>query len=256
MGKVYLIGAGPGDIELLTVKAVRLLSTADVVLYDRLINEDVLRLLKDSSLKIYVGKSDGRHTIPQEEINRLLVKYASLYPVVVRLKGGDPFIFGRGAEEALYLTEHGIEFEVVPGVSSFYSVPAYAGIPLTFRGVSSSFAVVTGHEATGKEKRVNWRAFKDVDTLVVLMGVKNRRFIAGELLLSGRSPDEPVAFVEKGTTPSQRVIVSTLGEVASSPPDVSPPAVMVVGQVVKLKEKLEGLLTNLASLNGMEVFHG
>jgi uroporphyrin-III C-methyltransferase len=256
MGKVYLVGAGPGDIELLTLKAVRVLSQADVVLYDRLVNEELLGLLRKEAKRVYVGKRDGKHTIPQPEINRLLLKYASLYPVVVRLKGGDPFIFGRGAEEALYLSEHGVEFEVVPGVSSFYSVPAYAGIPITHRGISSSFAVITGHEATGKERRVNWRAFRDIDTLVILMGVRNRSLIAKELLLSGRSPGEPVAFIERGTTPSQRLVISTLGEVATSPPEVNPPAVMVVGYVVRLRDRLKDFIGNLNSVGVQEVFHG
>ncbi|WP_457600743.1 uroporphyrinogen-III C-methyltransferase [Hydrogenivirga sp.] len=245
MGKVYLVGAGPGDPELLTLKAVKVLMKADAVLYDRLISEEILSYTKPNCKLVYVGKADGKHTIPQEEINRLLVYYASSYRNVVRLKGGDPFIFGRGGEEALYLREHGIPYEVVPGVSSLYSVPAYAGIPLTFRGIASSFAVVTGHEATGKEKSVDWKAFKDIDTLVILMGVKNRQRIARELISLGRSPSEPVAFVERGTTPEQRVILSTLGEVANDPPDVKPPAIFVVGQVVRLQPQLREFLENL-----------
>ncbi len=148
---------------------------------------------------------------------------------MVRLKGGDPFIFGRGGEEALYLAKHGIPYEVVPGVSSFYSVPAYAGIPVTFRGLASSFAVVTGHEAVGKSRKVDWRSFKDIDTIVVLMGVRNRQRIARELIEAGRDPSEPVAFIERGTTSDQRVVISDLGKVATNPPEVSPPAVMVVG---------------------------
>jgi len=245
MGKVYLVGAGPGDPELLTLKAVKVLSSADVVLYDRLVCDEVLSYTKPGCKLVYVGKEDGKHTIPQEEINRLLVYYASSYESVVRLKGGDPFIFGRGGEEALYLKRYGIPYEVVPGVSSLYSVPAYAGIPLTFRGVASSFAVVTGHEATGKEKSVDWGAFKDIDTLVILMGVRNRQKIARELLKQGREPSEPIAFVERGTTTEQRVVVSTLGEVAQDPPEVTPPAIIVVGRVVELQEELSSLLENL-----------
>ncbi|NPA41752.1 MAG: uroporphyrinogen-III C-methyltransferase [Aquificae bacterium] len=252
MGKVYLVGAGPGDPELLTLKAVKVLHEADVVLYDRLISEEALHYTKPACKLVYVGKSDGKHTIPQEEINRLLVYYASTHEVVVRLKGGDPFVFGRGGEEALYLKRHGIPYEIVPGVSSLYSVPAYAGIPLTFRGIASSFAVITGHEATGKEKRVNWLAFREIDTLVILMGVRNRQRIAKELIASGRNPDEPVAFVERGTTPQQRVTVSTLKEVATEPPPVNPPAIMVVGEVVRLQKELSELLTNLKA---EEVYH-
>jgi uroporphyrin-III C-methyltransferase len=254
MGKVYLVGAGPGDPELLTLKAVRVIMDADVILYDRLINEEVLSYAKPDCKLVYVGKEDGKHTIPQEEINRLLVYYASSYENVVRLKGGDPFIFGRGGEEALYLKEHGIPYEVVPGVSSLYSVPAYAGIPLTFRGIASSFAVVTGHEAVGKEKGVDWKAFKDIDTLVILMGVKNRQKIAQELLSLGRDPEEPVAFVENGTTPNQRVVLSTLKEVAHNPPEVHPPAIFVIGHVVSLHGELSKMLENIKySLEG--VYH-
>jgi len=238
MGKVFIVGAGPGDPELLTLKAYRVIASADVILYDRLIKEEILSLRKKDCKLVYVGKEDGKHTLPQEEINRLLLFYAKVYDRVVRLKGGDPFIFGRGGEEALFLEKHGIPYEFVPGVSSFYAVPEYAGIPLTFRGISSSFAVVTGHETVGKQKYVDWKAFKDVDTLVILMGVKNRQRIAQELIKAGRSPYEPVAFIEKGTTEQQRTVVSTLGEVAENPPRVSPPAVIVIGKVVELAEKL------------------
>ena len=253
MGKVYLVGAGPGDPELLTLKAVKVISEADVILYDRLVSEEVLNYAKPDCKLVYVGKEDGKHTLPQEEINKLLVYYANVYEKVIRLKGGDPFVFGRGGEEALYLKEHGVPYEIVPGVSSIYAVPAYAGIPLTFRGVASSFAVVTGHECTGKEKRIDWRSFKGIDTLVVLMGVRNRQRIARELLEAGRSPEEPVAFVERGTTSEQRVVLSTLKEVASSPPEVKPPAVMVVGEVVRLSVDIGELLENLKELEG--VYH-
>jgi uroporphyrin-III C-methyltransferase len=252
MGKVYLVGAGPGDPDLITLKAVKVLREAQVVLYDRLVCEEILSFTRPSCLLVYVGKEEGRHTLPQEEINRLLLYYASLYDKVVRLKGGDPFIFGRGGEEVLFLAEHGIPFEVIPGVSSFYSVPAYAGIPLTLRGISSSFAVVTGHEATDKGRRVDWSSFKDVDTLVVLMGVRNRQRIARELIKAGRDPSEPVAFVEKGTTEDQRIVVTTLGELAERPPEVKPPAVMVVGRVVEVHSRIRDFLENLRTLEGME----
>ncbi|GAB6065994.1 uroporphyrinogen-III C-methyltransferase [Aquifex pyrophilus] len=239
MGKVYIVGAGPGDPELLTLKAYRILKKADVVLYDRLVNEDILNYVNPLAKLVYVGKEDGKHTIPQEEINRLLLFYAKLYKNVVRLKGGDPFIFGRGGEEALFLERNGIPYELVPGVSSFYAVPEYGGIPLTFRGISSSFAVVTGHETVGKRKYVNWKAFKDIDTVVILMGVKNRRRIAKELINAGRNPYEPVAFVERGTTEDQRIVISTLKEVSENPPEVNPPAVMVIGNVVNLHKVLK-----------------
>jgi len=253
MGKVYLVGAGPGDPDLLTLRAVKVLSEADVILYDRLVNEEVLSFARTGCKLVYVGKEEGKHTLPQEEINRLLVFYASTYRKVVRLKGGDPFVFGRGGEEAVYLRKHRIPYEVVPGVSSVYAVPAYAGIPITFRGIASSFAVVTGHECTGKEKSVNWRSFGGIDTLVILMGVKNRQRIARELMEGGRDPDEPVAFIEMGTTKDQRVILSTLRSVAEDPPEVRPPAVIVVGEVVRLRGEIGELLENVRRLEG--VYH-
>ena len=248
MGKVYLVGAGPGDPELLTLKAVKVISRADVILYDRLVSGEVLRYARPGCRLVYVGKEEGRHALPQEEINSLLVYYARIFEVVVRLKGGDPFIFGRGGEEALYLEEMEVPYEIVPGVSSAYAVPACAGIPLTFRGIASSFAVITGHECAGKERKVNWRSFGDIDTLVILMGVRNRQRIARELLEAGRDPEEPVAFVEKGTTDEQRVVVSTLGEVAENPPEVRPPAVMVVGEVVLLRKRIAKFLENVKNL--------
>jgi len=239
MGKVYIVGAGPGDPELLTLKALRLIKSADVILYDRLINQEILLFAKPDCELVYVGKEDGKHTIEQENINELLLKYAHTREVVVRLKGGDPFIFGRGGEEALFLAEHGIEFEVVPGVSSFYSVPAYAGIPITFRGISSSFAVITGHEDPRKEKsNIDWESLKGINTLIILMGVSRRKEIAKRLIEVGRDPKEPVAFIENGTTERQRVILTDLYELSTNPPEVSPPAIMVVGEVVRLREKL------------------
>jgi len=239
MAKVYLVGAGPGDPELLTLKALRLIKSADVILYDRLINQEILLFAKPDCELVYVGKEDGKHTIEQEKINELLLKYAHTREVVVRLKGGDPFIFGRGGEEALFLVEHGIEFEVVPGVSSFYSVPAHAGIPITFRGISSSFAVITGHEDPRKERSsIDWKSLKGINTLIVLMGVSRRKEIARRLIEIGRDPKEPVAFIENGTTERQRVILTDLYELSTNPPEVSPPAIMVVGSVVRLREKL------------------
>ena len=239
MGKVYIVGAGPGDPELLTLKALRLIKSADVILYDRLINQEILLFAKPDCELVYVGKEDGKHTIEQEKINELLLKYAHTREVVVRLKGGDPFIFGRGGEEALFLAEHGIEFEVVPGVSSFYSVPAYAGIPITFRGISSSFAVITGHEDPRKERSsIDWESLKGINTLIVLMGVSRRKEIARRLIEIGRDPKEPVAFIENGTTERQRVILTDLYELSTNPPEVSPPAIMVVGSVVRLRENL------------------
>ena len=220
-----------------------------MILYDRLVNEEILNLRKKDCKLVYVGKEDGKHTIPQEEINKLLLLYAKAYRVVVRLKGGDPFIFRRGGEEANFLEKMGVPYELVPGVSSFYAVPEYAGIPLTYRGVPSSFAVVTGHETVGKQKFVDWRAFKDV----ILMGVKNRQRIAKALIEAGRNPFEPVAFIEKGTTENQRVVISTLREVAQNPPEVYPPAVIVVGEVVRFHDRLKNFNETFI---GKEVLNG
>ncbi|MFN3263690.1 MAG: uroporphyrinogen-III C-methyltransferase [Aquificaceae bacterium] len=244
MGKVYLVGAGPGDMELLTLKAYRLIRSAEVILYDRLVNPEILLLARPDCELVYVGKEDGRHLMEQERINELLLQYAHTRETVVRLKGGDPFVFGRGGEEALFLAQHGIDFEVVPGVSSAIAVPAYAGIPLTFRGISSSFAVITGHEDPRKgSSSIDWGSLKGINTLVFLMAVSNRQEIARRLMEVGRSPDEPVAFVERGTTSGQRVVITSLKELSENPPEVKPPAVMVVGKVVGLRDimNLEGL---------------
>jgi uroporphyrin-III C-methyltransferase len=181
-------------------------------------------------------------SIPQsrKKINELLLRYAYTKDIVVRLKGGDPFVFGRGGEEALFLAQHSVKFEVVPGVSSAIAVPACAGIPLTFRGLSSSFAVITGHEDPRKERSdIGWESLKGINTLVFLMAVKNRREIAKKLIEVGRNPKEPVAFIERGTTHEQRTVISNLLEVSQSELEVNPPAVMVVGKVVKLREMLK-----------------
>lgn len=248
MGKVYLVGAGPGDIELLTLKAYRLVRSADVILYDRLVNPEVLLLAKPDCELVYVGKEDGKHTIEQEKINELLLQYAHTREIVVRLKGGDPFVFGRGGEEALFLAQHGIDFEIVPGISSAIAVPAYAGIPLTFRGISSSFAVITGHEDPKKKNSsIDWESLKGINTLVFLMAVSNRQEIARRLIEVGREPDEPTAFIEKGTTSEQRVVITNLGELSENPPEVKPPAVMVVGKVVGLRDFIS--LKHLANMH-------
>jgi len=240
MGKVYLVGAGPGDLELLTLKAYRLIKSADVILYDRLINPEILSIRKERCELVYVGKEDNKHTIEQDKINELLLIYAYNKNVVVRLKGGDPFVFGRGGEEALFLAKHGIEFEVVPGISSAIAAPTYAGIPVTFRGISSSFAVITGHEDPQKEhSNIDWISLKGINTLIFLMAVSNRQNIAKKLLDIGRCPDEPVAFIENGTIPCQKTTITTLHELAYNPPNIKSPALMIIGQVVKLREYLK-----------------
>lgn len=235
-GKVYLVGAGPGDAELLTVRAVRVLQQCDVVLYDRLVSPDVLELIRPEAERIYVGKHAGEQKRVQSEIFDLMVKYAKEGKNVVRLKGGDPLIFGRGAEEWAVAIEAGIEVQLVPGLSSAISVPALAGIPLTFRDVSQSFSIITGHCTQGYAE--DWARYAAVDTLVILMGVKNRVHIARSLLEAGRKPNEPVAFIERGACPDERVVVATLADVAASRVAVRNPAVFVIGEVVRLREKL------------------
>ncbi len=237
MGKVYLVGAGPGDPDLLTVKAYKLLQRADVILYDRLVNPEILFIAKPTCELIYVGKEDGKHILEQDKINFLLYEYARSNDIVVRLKGGDPFVFGRGGEEAQFLAERNIPFEIVPGITSAISVPAYAGVPVTHRGVASSFVVVTGHGHKGKFPDINWKALAGIDTIIFLMGVSNRQIIAKNLIEAGRNPSEPVMFVERGTTKEQKTVVSTLKKVAEGKVTVYSPAIFLVGEVVKLRDK-------------------
>ncbi len=241
-GRVYLVGAGPGDIGLLTVKGMRCLQRAEVVVYDFHLNAQVLNYINHDAEFIYAGKRGGYHTMTQDEINELLVKKAEEGKIVCRLKGGDPFVFGRGGEEAEVLARNGIEFEVVPGVSSAIAAPAYAGIPLTHRLYSSSFAVIPGYEdATKDESAIDWaRLATGAGTLVILMAVKNLDVLVQKLIDNGRSPETPVAVVRWGTRPDQRTIVSTLKDVVSAVNDneIKPPAVVVVGDVVKLRDTL------------------
>ncbi len=240
MGKVYLTGAGPGDTELLTLKAARVIKEADVIIYDRLANPDILQMAKDGCRFVYVGKEDGKHILPQDEINEVIYKMALENDVVVRLKGGDPFVFGRGGEEGLYLRERGIDFEVIPGITSAISVPAYAGIPVTHRGISVGFRVITGHEAPNKEfSQIPWQNFKTDDTIVFLMGLHNLKDIAKKLIEIGKPKDFPVAVISKGTTPKQKVVTGTLEDIYERAKDLETPALIVVGKVVELKEQLE-----------------
>ncbi|MBR3499418.1 MAG: uroporphyrinogen-III C-methyltransferase [Selenomonadaceae bacterium] len=234
---VYLVGAGPGDVGLLTLKACKLLRAADVVIYDRLADDAILNFCAGAK-KIYVGKSAGKHTLKQEEINRLLAEEARQNKIVVRLKGGDPFVFGRGGEEALFLREKNLPFEIVPGVTSAVAVPAYAGIPVTHRGLAASFAVVTGHEdPTKPESTIRWEKISTaVDTLIFLMGVANLPQIVSKLIEHGRAPDTPAALIRWGTKPAQKVLLTTLAEAPSK--KISPPAIFVVGEVVNLREQL------------------
>jgi uroporphyrin-III C-methyltransferase len=237
-GKVYLIGAGPGDPDLLTLKALRALKEADVILYDRLVEEATLSYSKPGAESIYVGKRHGEQERTQAQIFDLMLTHARAGRIVARLKGGDPCVFGRGAEEWKLALESGVACEIIPGVSSAIAVPELAGIPLTYRKLSQSFAVVTGHES---EDGQAWQRHAHIDTLVILMGVKNRTDIAVALIKWGRASEEPVAFIERGTTEHERIVVSTLGAVAAGQVNVINPAVWVIGKVVELRSRLKPL---------------
>ncbi|TDQ42594.1 uroporphyrinogen-III C-methyltransferase [Aureibacillus halotolerans] len=235
MGKVYLVGAGPGDPDLITVKALKAIQAADTILYDRLVNPELLREAKPEAHLVYCGKSPGYHAMTQETINRLLVKYGRKSTSVVRLKGGDPFVFGRGAEEAEALARAGVEYEVVPGITAGIAAPAYADIPVTHRTLARSFAIVTGHQKKGEPENVEWgHLAKAVDTLVIYMGIKNLRWICERLLLEEKAASTPVAIVQQGTTDEQKTVTGTLGTICeiARAADIQNPAVIVIGDVV------------------------
>jgi len=237
VGKVYIVGAGPGDPELLTIKALKAIEEADVILYDRLVGDEIIEMLKKMGKElIYVGKNCGeKGECRQKEINELLKKLAEEGKVVVRLKGGDPFVFGRGGVEVEFLAEHGIPFEVIPGVSSINSVPASAGIPLTHPNLSSSILVVTGKD--GVER---WYESILNGTLVILMGRNNIKEICNNLIKAGRSPDTPIAVIENGTLKNQRVFFGSLKNIADiiERENVNGPTLIVVGEVVEVAKKI------------------
>ncbi len=241
-GKVYLVGAGPGDPKLLTVKAVDVIKQADVLIYDRLgVNEEVLNMAPAKAERIFVGKRTGLHEVPQDKITELIIEKAKQGGNIVRLKGGDPFIFGRGGEEAEALLAEGIAFEIVPGVSSSVAAPMYAGIPLTHRDYAASVAIITGHRAGDAEKPVDWvKIANAVDTMVILMGVESLEGIVAKLLAGGINPQKPVAMVESGTLPQQRTLIATLGTVIKEAAEkqIKPPSVIVIGEVATLGRKL------------------
>jgi uroporphyrinogen III methyltransferase/synthase len=241
-GKVYLIGAGPGDLGLVTQKAVEILEIADTIVFDRLVNPDILEYAREDAKLIDVGKTPGGHLVPQEEINHILVREALEGNTVARLKGGDPFVFGRGGEEALYLHERDIIFEVIPGVTSSISVPAYAGIPVTHRGMASSFHVITGHEAPGKDNdAIDFEVMAKLKgTLVFLMGMKNLSYIASNLLKHGKPSDTPCSIIMRGATSSQKTVMGPLSDICSIAigEGIKNPAIIVVGEVVSLRTKL------------------
>jgi len=241
-GMVYLVGAGPGDYKLISVRGLEYIQIADTIVYDRLADDRLLATARPDVELIYVGKASSDHTMRQDDINQLLVDKAKEGKTVVRLKGGDPFVFGRGGEEALVLLENKIAFEIVPGITSAISVPAYAGIPVTHRGIATSFAVITGHEdPTKAESTIKWSHLATaVDTLVFLMGVENLPHITSKLIEHGRSADTPAAVIRWGTKPEQRVLVTTVGQAAKAVAEagIKPPAIFIVGEVVTLREQL------------------
>lgn len=238
-GKVYLVGAGPGDPGLLTLKGKATLDRAECVVYDFLVNEELLRHVRPDCERVFAGKRSGRHAMTQNTINRLLVDRARAGRIVVRLKGGDPFIFGRGGEEAEELAQAGIPFEVVPGVSAGSAVPAYAGIPLTHRGVSSGVTFLTGHDNVCAPESLKSPSLRPAsDTLVFFMGTRNLGEITAALIQQGYKPSTPAAVIRWGTTPDQEAVVATLSAIASKAEGVHPPALAVIGEVVKLREHL------------------
>ncbi|MCK5200298.1 MAG: uroporphyrinogen-III C-methyltransferase, partial [Spirochaetales bacterium] len=240
-GKVYLIGAGPGDIGLLTIRGAEYLSSADVVIYDYLSNDLLLSMARNDSEQIYVGKKASNHTLAQEDINSLLVKKAREGKSVARLKGGDPYVFGRGGEEALALSDAGIEFEVVPGITAGIAAAAYAGIPFTHRGITSTAGFITGHEMDGKdESGIDWRSIAGLGTLVFYMGVRNLPVIVSNLKKEGRSGSTPAAIVQWGTMTSQRSAEGTLDTIVDvvKKENISTPALIIIVDVVRLRSRL------------------
>ncbi|MBU9711887.1 uroporphyrinogen-III C-methyltransferase [Evansella tamaricis] len=258
-GKVYLVGAGPGDPDLITLKGIKAIQKADVIVYDRLVNKELLEYAKPLTELIYCGKMPDRHTIPQPEINAILVKHALKGKTVVRLKGGDPSIFGRVGEEAEHCAENGVSFEIVPGITSGIAATTYAGIPLTHRDFSSSCAFITAHKRTdgGKKKDIQWdKLATSVDTLVFYMGVGNMDLIQEQLLLHGRDPSTPVALVRWGTTSEQETLVGKLENITCEVKRnrFKSPAIIVVGEVVGLREKIAWFKEKeLASMDVVEV---
>lgn len=241
MGKVYIVGAGPGDVELITVKGLKCIQKADVILYDRLVNNDLLHYAKPDAELINCGKLPDYHLMQQETLHKFLVNYAKKGKIVTRLKGGDPFVFGRGGEEAEACRQAGVPFEIIPGITAGIAAPAYAGIPVTHRHHSSSFALITGHRKEGGEDNIQWEALaKGIDTLAIYMGVKNLPYIRRQLLLHGKDPDTPAALIHCGTLASQKTVVGTLETIAeiAEREQIINPSMIVIGDVVKLHHKV------------------
>ena len=241
--QVYLVGAGPGDPELLTVKALRAIQAADVLVYDRLVGDDILALAPDGAQRIFVGKESGRHPVPQERINALLVGLAVPGRTVVRLKGGDPFVFGRGSEEAEELRAHGIPYEVIPGITAASGCLAEFGVPLTHRGMATSVRLVTGHRRADGPLDLNWKSLADPDTtLVFYMALANLPEISERLIEAGLSPDTPAAAVRGGTMPGQQICAGRLADISRivEQAGIAPPALIVIGRVAAFAQDRAG----------------
>jgi uroporphyrin-III C-methyltransferase len=241
-GKVYICGAGPGDPSLITVKCWDLIKNSDIILYDRLVSGGILKLIPETTPKVYVGRSAGDPTINQFKTNQIMLKHALTGKQVLRLKGGDPFIFGRGGEEAEFLYENAIDFEIIPGISSAIGAAIYSGIPLTHRKFSSSVAIVTGHEdPTKEEKSVRWdKIATAVDTIVILMGVEKLESILQKLKKHGLSDETKIAVIEKGTLQDQKIIIGDFKNIQKklNNASIKPPAVIIIGEVVSLSERI------------------
>jgi uroporphyrin-III C-methyltransferase len=256
-GKVYLVGAGPGDPDLITVKGLRCLQRADVILYDRLVNPELLKHAKEGAKLVYCGKLPNYHTMKQETINYFLVKYAKKGLQVVRLKGGDPFVFGRGGEEAEECRKNDVQFEVVPGITSGIAASAYAGIPVTHRTLSKSFAFITGHQAGDVAAEHQWSHLaKAVDTICVYMGVSHVSTIVKQLIQFGKSPQTPIALIHWGTLSDQKTVVGTLETIEEKVRDseISNPSMIVIGEVVRLHDQLNWFQEEIAP--NLPVVHG
>ncbi|MCH7935466.1 MAG: uroporphyrinogen-III C-methyltransferase [Proteobacteria bacterium] len=241
VSRVYLVGAGPGDPALLTVRARHLIEEADIVVYDRLVSDEILAVIPPGTTRLFAGKAARDHFMPQDEVNELLVRLARSGRRVVRLKGGDPFIFGRGSEEALNLAEHGISFEVVPGITASTGCTARAGIPLTHRGVSRSVTFIAGHRQDGQDLDLNWKALADTkSTLVIYMGLSNTGEISRQLIAAGLPGFTPAAAIERGTTPEQRTVITTVADLPDCVKNekFQAPTLLVIGEVVNFSENL------------------
>lgn len=237
-GEVALIGAGPGDLELLTIKALRFLQQADVVLYDYLVSDEIMALVPSDTILVCVGKRAGHHSVPQEKTNQLLVDFAQQGHRVVRIKGGDPFIFGRGGEELEVLADAGVSFHVVPGITAAAGATAYAGIPLTHRDYAQTAMFITGH-LKAESDQMDWSTLaRGNQTLVIYMGLMKSEYIQGQLIEHGRAPETPIAIIERGTQSCQKVFKGQLSQLATLAQDAESPSLIVIGEVVSLSEKL------------------